>query len=144
MDRKLINYLPPVLREKLDFKAINAANEPEISLAWDALALVMANQFPDSADEQGVAVWEGELRITPKDTEGLETRKTRIRALQNLELPYSVPRLKSWLEAVCGPGNYVVEQSAYILGVKIALTVKANYDGVDTLLKMDKPVQHAC
>lgn len=45
MDRKLLDYLPPVLREVLEFQAINAANEPEISIAWDALALVLANQF---------------------------------------------------------------------------------------------------
>ena len=45
MDRKLLDYLPPVLREVMEFQAINEANEPEISLAWDALSLVMANQF---------------------------------------------------------------------------------------------------
>ena len=43
MDRKLINYLPPVLRDVTEFKAINDANEPEISLAWDGLDRVMAN-----------------------------------------------------------------------------------------------------
>ena len=53
MDRRLLDYLPPVLRDVMEFQAINAANEPEISLAWDALALVMANQFLDTADERG-------------------------------------------------------------------------------------------
>ena len=57
MDRKLISYLPPVLREVLDFQAINTANEPEISLAWYALEQVMDNQFLDSADQSGVAMW---------------------------------------------------------------------------------------
>ena len=55
MDRKLLDYLPPVLREVLEFQAINAANEPEISIAWDALALVLANQFLDTATASGVA-----------------------------------------------------------------------------------------
>ena len=50
MDRKILDYLPPVLREVMEFQAINEANEPEISLAWDALSLVMANQFLDTAD----------------------------------------------------------------------------------------------
>ena len=49
MDRRLLNYLPPVLREVMEFKAINEANEPEISLLWDAFALVLANQFLDTA-----------------------------------------------------------------------------------------------
>ena len=80
MDRRLLDYLPPVLREVLEFQAINEANEPEISLAWDALALVLANQFLDTADSSGVSVWEKELRIFPKDTDTLEVRKARIKA----------------------------------------------------------------
>ena len=85
MDRKLLDYLPPVLREVLEFQAINAANEPEISIAWDALALVLANQFLDTATASGVAVWERELNIRPKDTDTLEVRKARIKALWNFE-----------------------------------------------------------
>ena len=81
MDRRLINYLPPVLREVLEFQAINNANEPEISIAWDALALLLANQFLDTATEAGVKVWERELRIFPKDTDTLAGRKARIKAM---------------------------------------------------------------
>lgn len=80
MDRKLINYLPPVLRDVTEFKAINDANEPEISLAWDGLDRVMANQFLDDADERGVSVWEQELKIHPKDTDTLAVRKARVKA----------------------------------------------------------------
>ena len=101
MDRKLLDYLPPVLREVLEFQAINAANEPEISIAWDALALVLANQFLDTATASGVAVWERELNIRPKDTDTLEVRKARIKALWNLELPYTLPWLKNWLTGLC-------------------------------------------
>ena len=102
MDRKLLDYLPPVLREVLEFQAINAANEPEISIAWDALALVLANQFLDTATASGVTVWERELNIRPKDTDTLEVRKARIKALWNLELPYTLPWLKNWLTGLCG------------------------------------------
>ena len=57
MDRKLLDYLPPVLREVLEFQAINAANEPEISMAWDALALFLANQFLDTATASGCLLY---------------------------------------------------------------------------------------
>ena len=79
MDRHLLNYLPPVLREVLEFQVINGANEPEISIAWDALAVVMANQFLDTADERGVSMWEQELHIYPKGTDTMEVRKARIK-----------------------------------------------------------------
>lgn len=95
MDRHLLNYLPPVLREVLEFQIINGANEPEISLAWDAITRVLANQFLEDADEDGVAVWEQELRLFPKDTDTLEARKARIKAKWNLELPYTLRWLKT-------------------------------------------------
>ena len=119
MDRKLINYLPPVLRDVLELKAINGANEPEISLAWDALALVMANQFLDTADENGVAVWERELKIHPKDTDTLEVRKTRIKAMWNLELPYSLPWLKKWLTSLCGPTGHEETVADYTINIQL-------------------------
>lgn len=100
MDRRLLNYLPPVLREVLEFQAINMANEPEISAAWDALDRLMANQFLDTADSAGVSVWEQELRIRPKGTDTLEARKVRIKSMWNLELPYTIIWLRQWLAAV--------------------------------------------
>ena len=62
MDRHLLNYLPPVLREVLEFQVINGANEPEISLAWDAITRVLANQFLEDAD----AVSYTHLPLPPK------------------------------------------------------------------------------
>lgn len=115
MDRKLIDYLPPVLREVLELKAINAANEPEIELAWDAVALLMANQFLDTADERGVSIWEKELKIFPKDTDSLEARKVRIKAMWNLELPYTLPWIRRWITSVCAPGQKVTVEDYTIL-----------------------------
>ena len=105
MDRHLLNYLPPVLREVLEFQVINGANEPEISLAWDAITRVLANQFLEDADEDGVAVWEQELRLFPKDTDTLEARKARIKAKWNLELPYTLRWLKKLAGGPVRPGR---------------------------------------
>ena len=128
MDRKLINYLPPVLREVLDFQAINEACEPEISLAWDALALVLANQFLDTATEAGVSVWESELGIYPKNTDTLEVRKARIKAMWNLELPYTLPWLKNWLTSICGPTGHEETISEYTINISLDYTVLPNAD----------------
>lgn len=119
MDRKLTDYLPPVLREVLEFQAINQANEPEISLAWDALERVMANQFLEDADAAGVAVWEKELQLYPKDTDSLELRKARVKAAWNLELPYTFPWLKNWLSAVCGPEGHTEYVSNYDISIQL-------------------------
>lgn len=130
MDRKLLDYLPPVLREVLEFQAINEANEPEISLAWDALALVLANQFLDTADNNGVSIWEKELRIFPKDTDTLEVRKARIKALWNLELPYTIPWLKNWLTNICGPTGHEETIADYTINIQLDYNALPNAESL--------------
>ena len=152
MDRRLLDYLPPVLREVLEFQAINEANEPEISLAWDALALVLANQFLDTADSSGVSVWEKELRIFPKDTDTLEVRKARIKAMWNLELPYTVPWLKNWLTSICGPTGHEETISDYTINIQLDYNVLPNAESlaaeildmllVLSLIHISEPTRH--
>ena len=73
----------------------------------------MANQFLEDADEDGVAIWEKELRLYPKDTDTLEARKARIKAKWNLELPYTLPWLRNWLAGLCGPDGHAVSLKDY-------------------------------
>ncbi len=125
MDRKLLDYLPPVLREVMDMKVINGANEPEISLAWDVLAMVLANQFLETADVQGVSVWEKELKIFPKDTDTLELRKARIKAKWNLKLPYTMPWLKSWMTELFGADRHEEWVDDYALNIRLKQDLSA-------------------
>ena len=119
MDRRLLDYLPPVLREVSDFQSINEANEPEIRAAWDALARVLDNQFLETADARGVAVWEKELRLYPKDTDTLDGRKARIKAIWNARLPYSLLWLDGWLDGLCGAGGHEQSVKDYTLTVHL-------------------------
>jgi len=119
VDRKLLDYLPPVLREVMEMQAINVANEPEISHAWDAMALVLANQFLETADARGVANWEKELKIFPKDTDTLERRKARIKAQWNLETPYTILWLRNWLTGICGPHGHEEIVVDYTLDIRL-------------------------
>ena len=128
MDRKLLDYLPPVLQEVADFIEINEANEPEITLAWDALALVLANQFLDSATEWGVSSWEKDLGILPKDTDTLEERKTRLKAMWNLKQPYTVTWLRQWVTGICGPAGHEEDIFDYTIDIQLDYTVLPNAD----------------
>lgn len=137
MDRRLINYLPPVLREVLEFQTINNANEPEIRLAWDAIAMVLANQFLDSATEDGVSIWERELLIYPKDTETLEFRKARIKAMWNLNMPFTESWLRLWLTQLCGPVGHKPTVNEYTIDIRLDFTVLPNAAELATeILKM--------
>ena len=143
MDRKLLDYLPPVLREVAEFQAINEANEPELVLAWDALELVMDNQFLDSADENGVRMWEWELKIRPKDTDSLELRKMRIRAMWGMQPPYTLPWLRKWITGLCGEQGHQEWTDEYQIHIQLDHSVLENGNDlrreITALLLMVRP-----
>ena len=100
-------------------QAINEANEPEIKLAWDSLERVLGNQFLEEADSRGLAVWEKELKLTPKDTDTLEERRLRIKAIWMMKLPYSLTWLRNWLDGRCGVGNHTENVIDYTLNIQL-------------------------
>jgi hypothetical protein len=132
MDRKLIDYLPPVLREVMEFQSINGACEPEFTRAWDSLALVFANQFLDTADESGVRMWEKELKIYPKDTDTLNERKIRIKAMWNMELPYTLTWLRNWVAGMCKGSESSVSVENYMINVQFDATGMENANSIIT------------
>lgn len=129
MDRKLIDYLPPVLREVMEFMAITGAQQPEIEDAWDALNLVMDNQFIDTATEDGVAVWESELNITPLTTDTLEERKDRIKTFWIYGVVYTYNWLVGWLKSSCG-NKRTLPPTVSDYTLRVALPISVDYIGL--------------
>lgn len=126
-----------MLREVLEFQTINGANEPEISQVWDAMALVLANQFLEDADENGVAVWEKELKIFPQDTDTLDVRKSRIKAIWNLGCAYTIAWLRNWLTGICGSDGHEESVTGYTIDVQLDYSALAASDKTaDEILKM--------
>lgn len=123
LDRKLIDYLPPVLQSVMEFAAITGAQQPEIEAAWDALNLVMDNQFIDTATEAGVTVWEKELNIVPLATDTLEDRKQRLKTAWTYGVVYTYNWLVNWLKTSCGEGNPPPTINDYTLRVSLPVSV---------------------
>lgn len=115
--RRLLDYLPPVVRQVLDFQQISAATEPEIRLAWQALERVLDRRFLAEADGAGLAVWERELGLYPKAGEGLAVRRARILAAWNRKPPYTLRWLHGWLDSICGADNYSVDVQDYTINI---------------------------
>ncbi len=122
-NRKLIDYLPPVLRSVLEFMAITDAQQPEFERAWAALKLVMDNQFIDTATVEGVEVWEKELNIVPLNTETLEERKRRIKAAWTYGVVYTYNWLVNWLNTSCGEMNRLPTINDYTLHVALPVSI---------------------
>lgn len=141
MDRHMIDYLPQVLKEVRELKAIVEAEEPEIIDLWTALENVLNDQFIDDATENGVNRLEKILRIIPKATESLDVRKFRILTRFNEQLPYTFRTLQHQLETLCGANGFslTLNNTDYTLKVRVELGVKGKFNEVDSLLKRTVP-----
>lgn len=142
MIRRLIDYLPSVIKNVREYQAImNDGEQAEISSLWDAVDAAFNDQFISTATVNGVERWEKILGIKPKGSDSLEARKFRILSRLNEQLPYTLPVLKNMLQSLCGEDGYSVEvqNELYTLKVKIALVAKSNFDDVAVLLNKVVP-----
>ena len=152
MGRKLINYLPEVLRNYREFQKIFEAEEPEFENSQNELSKVLKDFFVEDASERGVRRWEKVLKITPKATDSLEDRKFKILSKLVKRLPYTHRRLEQLLEALCGEDGYLLEIVEdfvngirlynYTVKVRVALTRKNMFDDVKILLQEVIPANH--
>lgn len=141
MERKLIEYLPDVVRDYAEFQGLTAGEQPEFEQVWDQADELLENQFILTAGNLGLSRWEKILGVVPKATDTLDDRRFRILARLNEELPYTVPQLRNILKMLCGEGNFSaeIETGTYELTVKIGLAAKSNFRDVETLLGRISP-----
>lgn len=141
MERKLMDYLPRIVREYDVFRGITAGQQLEFEQAWEAADKLLANQFILTADSDGLSRWEDLMEITPKGTDTLEDRRFRVLTRNSEEPPYTLPKLRTILESLCGSGNYVaqIQEGTYTLIVKVGLAAKSNFESVDELLQRAAP-----
>ena len=119
MERKLIAYLPPVLRGYAEFRGITAAQQAEFQRAWAEADALMDRQFFDTMDEVGLIRWERMLQITPRGTDTLAVRRARLQARFNLQRPYTLPWLRLWLAGLLGPAAFCLEVTDYTAALEL-------------------------
>ena len=134
------DYWPLVIKRILEFEKIADAENPEINNLWTAHKDVLDNQFIKTLTEEGCKRWENILNIVPMGTDTLEDRRFRILARINADLPFTFRQLENMLYALCGD-YYTCElvNNEYKLVIRLALSVKRQYDEVSSLLKKVVP-----
>lgn len=135
--RQLINYLPHIIREVREYKAImNDAEQPEMVAMWGAADDALNDQFIADATENGVKRWEKILGIEAKATATLDERKFTILSRINEQLPFTLRTLETSLDSLCGADGYTVRLDAnnYALYVRVALEAASKYNDVKKLL----------
>lgn len=143
MDRtiNIIEYVPPILAETKEFKAICAAENAEIERLRTAYLNLFADQFIQTATENGIARQEKIMGIVPKGTDTLEVRRFRLLARKQEKLPYTKWTLPEQLAALCGSDGYSlnIDHATRKITVRVALTVKGMFDSVELLLLKQRP-----
>ncbi|OUP67119.1 hypothetical protein B5F10_18735 [Anaerotruncus colihominis] len=136
LDRKLIDYLPPVLQQTREMQAVMEGEQPAVAGLWDAWKTVLDALFVRYANEQGLARWERMLGIRPRGTDSMEVRRVAVLARLNEQLPFTERTLRLMLDGVCGPGGYTLEiiYSEYRVFVRVHLWEKRAMDEAAALL----------
>lgn len=142
----LLELLPEFIQEIKEMKVIMSVEDNFLTAGGDNLDLAVKNVFKDqfinTATEKGVKRYEDMLRITARATGELDVRRFRLFVRFNEKLPYTVPKLKEQLTALCGDSGYsiVLDAVNFNLVVKIALKSKGMADEVGAMLERMVPL----
>ncbi len=141
MDRKLIDYLPEVLKSYKEFIEIMRVEQPQVDALWDACESLLLEKYLDTQTEVGAAKWESILDIKPKNTDSLGVRSFRIHGRLIEDLPYTERTFCRYLAALCGKDGYTyhLDYDRYSLQIKVALTSKRLKDEVQSLAERLTP-----
>ena len=137
----VLDYLPPVVAETDEFKAIAQAENPELNNLWTEHDAVLDDQFIATMDETSCARWENMLNIKSANNDTLADRRFRILAYINADIPYTYKQLEIMLENLCGADGYTMQlqNTLYKLVVRVALSASKQYSEVEKLLKRTVP-----
>ncbi|MDO4669659.1 MAG: DUF2313 domain-containing protein [Butyricicoccus pullicaecorum] len=143
MNRKLIEYLPYVVRDYAEFQGIAAAEQPEFEQAWQDADELLTNQFIMIAGEMGLSRWETILEIVPRGTDSLEDRRFRILSRLNDMTPYTLPQLRKLLAILFGEGKTSADVTEYILSVQVPVPTRAQEQALWEMIDRIKPANIA-
>ena len=139
MNRKLMDYLPPVLADVKDYQALMQTEQEEIERFWNQAERDLENQFIDGTDETGIARYELMLDIQPKATDDLALRQFRVLSRYNEQLPYTYRKMLEQLKSLCGENGVKAMLNGLTLEIKVELTAKEKVNEVRQLLERMLP-----
>ena len=136
MDRKLIDYLPPIMQEYEEIQKICNADQLIKDRLWNDIDLTYKDLHLDTQSPHMASMWEKTLNITPLATDSLETRTSRIKAKIQESLPYTYRTLKRLLDSVLSGTEYRldIDYDNFILSVKARDEGNALLSEVESLI----------
>lgn len=135
MSFKTEDYLPSRFRTIQEFYDFCMANDPEFDNAQEIREKWLNNRFPDSADVDGIKVWEKILQITPNASDTLADRRFRVISCLQKRTPYTWSQLHRMMAALCGEEGYELKKGFFVLMVHVAMESQSQLQSVVQMLR---------
>lgn len=120
MDRKMLEYIPPVLHDVRDFVCVLGAMEVEFDDIWELEGLQEQELFVDTAQTVGLERWEEILRISPREESTVQERRQIVLARLRQVPPYCFRTFLRLLEGLLGTeGGYTVTLEGLRLTIRL-------------------------
>lgn len=137
-----INYIPYVLKETDEFKALTSTLDYINANIEKDIADLKNNQYILDSTVGGIARYEKMVNVTPLDSDTLNDRRFRVMTKYNQQLPYTERSLRNLLDTLVGNNGYTLEidhLSRRII-VRVELTAKSMFKTVGALLESYVPL----
>lgn len=120
------DFLIDVVSAIKEFDVFGQIVDEELQTVENTVQQIIDDQFIETATEQGIARREKLLNIHPFADDTLESRRFRVKANWNNQLPYSQNQLEEKIISLVGENGYTltVNYAEYRLTVKINLGQK--------------------
>jgi hypothetical protein len=106
MDRRMLDYLPEIMKNVGEFVQIADAEQMVKEKLWKDAYRMLDEAFISTMSANGIKRWERTLNLTPKDTDGIESRRVKVMGRLLSDIPYTVRTFKKTLDGLCGEGGY--------------------------------------
>lgn len=124
MDRKMIDYLPEIMKGFAEFVEIAEAEQKTKEQLWEDVYNMFSQGYVSTETEDGASRWEKTLGIVPKDTDSIEVRNFRIRGKLLRDLPYTYRTFRKMLNGICGENGYSINMDVDTASIEIKVALK--------------------
>ncbi len=139
---RLLDYLPDIYHEVVDFVELTDTEAQEIVSAEQAINTLFADQYVKEASEQAIKRREKMLGIqADPTTESLDFRRKRLINRYSTKPPFTVRYLQQRLDFLVGAGLTIVsvDPQAFILTVTTNVDNAALFKEVERTVRVTKP-----
>lgn len=137
MERRLIDYIPPVLQGVQEIQALTNAEQLEIERLWDAIEAALDDQFILSLSTAGAARWESILEIAPAGE--LEDRRIAILLALFNKIPFTMKRLKELLSQITEGYRVELNADEYMLLMELQIPSEERRNVIRKMLRQKIP-----